>query len=114
MAEYEISPDLGVTIEGLGDRLPLGGSGTAQIVVRNHGPHGSSASHVSVRLPAVFSLSTPPAGCVLAAGRLECDLPALQVNGSRTITLPLAVAATPTSGGIVADVVGYEPDAVAC
>ena len=112
MVEYEISPDLGVTLTGLGDRVALGGSATVQVVVINHGPHASSASHVSVTLPAAFTVPAPPAGCGLLSGKLECDLPAMPVATSRTIAVPLAVGATSTSAGIVAEVRGYEPDVV--
>lgn len=112
LAEYEISPDLGVTVEGLGDRVAIGGSATARIVVQNYGPHASSAAHVSVTLPTAFTVPTPPAGCGLTAGKLECDLTALQVGTNRTITLALTASATPAAGSLAVEVRGYEPDVV--
>lgn len=112
MVEYEFSPDLAVAITGLGDRIALGATATAQVVVRNNGPHASSGAHVTVTLPAAFTVPTAPAGCALVATRLECDVAALQVGGSRTIFVPIAVSSTETSGGMIAEVRGYEPDVV--
>jgi len=112
MVEYEFSPDLAVAITGLPDRIALGATATAQVVVRNNGPHASSGAHVTVTLPTAFTVPTAPAGCALVASKLECDVAALQVGGSRAIAVPIAVAGTETSGGMVAEVSGYEPDVV--
>lgn len=109
MVEYDISPDLGLTITGLDSRLAAGGTAAASIIVRNHGPHAASPSHVSMVVPDFLTL-TVPAGCALVTQRLECNLPALQVNASRTINVSISVASIPASGFVTATLTGHEPD----
>jgi len=109
--EYEVSPDLGVTLSGLGPNVAAGSTASLHVTVQNYGPHAASAAHVSLTVPDFLTL-TPPANCTLLAQVLHCDLPSMPVGTIRTIDLAFNVNATPASGFIRADLTGHEPDSV--
>jgi len=111
LAEYEISPDLGVTITGMESVVVAGGTAIARISVRNEGPHAASAVHLTINVAGVLSSQTPDV-CAVASGRFECELSAMQVGEVRHIDLALTVGSAIASGTLTALVTGHEPDAV--
>ena len=91
--EYEVAPNLIVEWGGIGSPVAAGATANAAVTVRNAGPHTSSASEVTVAIPAWMS-PTVPAGCAFSAPTLRCTLGAIRVGDA--ITIPVALAANQT------------------
>jgi len=109
LLEYQVSPDLELTTAGLSAPLAVGGSSALRLIVKNLGPHAASAAHVTMNLPDFLSVNAA-ANCLLRARAVDCELPALAVNASRSIDLTLTTSATPSNGFFTANVTGHEPD----
>jgi hypothetical protein len=107
--EYEVAPNLIVEWGGISSAVAVGATANATVTVRNAGPHTSSASVVTVTMPAWMS-PTVPAGCTFSAPTLRCTLGVIRVGEASTIPLALAASQTPASGPLTASVAGHETD----
>jgi hypothetical protein len=109
IAEYQVSPDLGLAMSTISSPLATSGTASATFTVNNLGPHASSASELQIDVPAWL---TPTAtGCTRNAQTLRCPLGAMQVNASRSVQVSFAVGASPQStGNINATLTGHETD----
>jgi hypothetical protein len=112
IVEYEVAPDLGLSVTGLGATLPISGNVTATLRVSNKGPHAASATDVTVNLPAWLTVAAPPAGCTFAAATLRCRHSSLRVGQNRDIPFTMAVGAAPSHAVIVASAGGHERDPI--
>jgi uncharacterized repeat protein (TIGR01451 family) len=63
------------------------------LTVSNQGPDASPASVLSYSIPPGFVLSGTPAGCSVAGSTLSCNLGAIAVSGTRTVTVTGIVGA---------------------
>jgi hypothetical protein len=107
--EYEVAPNLIVEWGGISSPVAAGATANAAVTVRNAGPHTSSASEVTVAIPAWMS-PTVPAGCAFSAPTLRCTLGAIRVGDAITIPVALAANQTLASGVLTASVAGHETD----
>jgi hypothetical protein len=111
IAEYEIAPDLEITLAGPAQAVPLGLPTAVTINVRNLGPHASSASKVRMPLPQ-WLLPSTPSGCAIVGQAMECGLGVLRVNATRAINVPLTASAAPSTAQIDVTIEGHESDPV--
>jgi uncharacterized repeat protein (TIGR01451 family) len=96
--------DLAVTISDNPDPLSVGDTLTYTIVVTNNGPDGATGTSLSQNLPpgVTFGSASPDQGsCGQAAGVVSCNLGALAVGQSTTIT----VTVIPTTPGTITSTV---------
>ncbi|HEU5134508.1 MAG TPA: hypothetical protein VFU13_05130 [Steroidobacteraceae bacterium] len=112
MVEYQVAPDLQVTLDAPAVPVPTGTSAVATVNLRNNGPLDASAADITISLPALLSVSALPAGCTSNAGAVRCRVAPVRVNQSMAIPLTLVAAATPGSGSISISVAGHEADPV--
>ncbi|MEZ3161827.1 hypothetical protein AB1K54_15010 [Microbacterium sp. BWT-B31] len=109
--------DLSVTKAGPGSVL-AGGEAVFEMVVANGGP--SDASDVLIEDPAVpgivwtaAEVTAGPGACSVDAGVLDCDIPALSVGESVTVTLTGTVDPAAEAGSVIENTVevgATEPD----
>jgi uncharacterized protein DUF11 len=109
LGEYEIATDLSLSVTGLTAALGTSTSVDAALVVKNLGPHAASPSDLTVTLPAWLT-PTVPAECTRTGQTLDCHLPALQVDGTYNLSLPLSVSATGGTGQFAATLSGHETE----
>jgi hypothetical protein len=110
LMEFEVAPDLRVSIESLPNRPTRGTPITAVIRVGNGGPLAASDVKVDVTLPPWLTLSRTRADCSVGTGSVRCALGAISTASSRDLTIELTVADTDASGTFVAAVSGHESD----
>jgi hypothetical protein len=109
--EYEIAPDLELSMNGPDDAIALGSVTPLQLTVRNLGIHDASAAEVRITLPAWLTPSTP-AGCTYSAPTLTCGVSYIRSEQSRVIDFQVTASMTPSSGQVSATVTGHERDPV--
>jgi uncharacterized repeat protein (TIGR01451 family) len=109
LVEFEVAPDLELTLTSAPAALPLDGSGAATLRVTNRGPFAASAVKLTLTPPAG---TTAPAGgnCTQVGAGLECALRAIRLNESVDTTVTLLAGNTPAAGTLAASVVAHEPD----
>jgi hypothetical protein len=112
MVEYQVAPDLQVTLEAPTTPIPTGLSAVLTLNLRNNGPLDSSAADVTVTLPAFLAVSAPPAGCTSTAGSVSCRVAPVRLNQSVAIPLTLVAMTAPGSGNLAVSVTGHEADPV--
>jgi photosystem II stability/assembly factor-like uncharacterized protein len=112
LAEYQVAPDLAVTLDAPTEPVPTGTSAPATIAVRNNGPLDSSAADITLTLPAFLSAPVLPAGCSNSAGAVRCRVAPVRLNQTATIAVTLVASATPGSGNATISVAGHEADPV--
>jgi Domain of unknown function DUF11 len=108
-AEYEVANDLSLTVTGLSASLATSSSFSASLTVRNLGPHGASPSELDVTVPGWLT-PTVPGTCTRHLQTLSCQVPALKLHETYTLTLPLAVAAAGGTGQFGAGLTTHEAD----
>jgi Domain of unknown function DUF11 len=116
LMEYQVAPDLAVTMTGLESTMATGSQGIAAITVRNRGPYSVSFAQVDLSLPPTLStgLATTSRGsCAKTANGIHCDLGAMHPNDIADISVPVVAGSTMGTGTVSTTVAGYEPDAVA-
>ncbi|MFI6324752.1 DUF6923 family protein [Nonomuraea sp. NPDC050556] len=99
---------MGVTVAAIPD-APPGANATVPVTISNAGPSDSvSATMVTFTLPSNVTAAAPlPAGCVLAATKVTCTIPAgFGAGTTKKIDLPVKIAsnaplATELTGGQV-------------
>jgi hypothetical protein len=112
LAEYQVAPDLQVSVEPAADASPGDTTSPWTIHVNNLGPWDSSAAVVVVDLPAGVTVSSPPAGCSVVTSTLSCELTRLRVNQVRDLTVNFTL---PSASGVAqaqVRVEGHETDPV--
>ncbi len=109
IAEYQVSPDLSLSMSGLGDTLPTSGSATAIYTITNAGPHASSASELSITVPAWLTPSGP-GNCSATGQTLRCQFGVLRVGESINVEVTFAVGAAAVASVISATLEGHELD----
>jgi hypothetical protein len=112
VVEYQVAPDLEVTLDAPSDGIPTGTTAALTVNLRNLGPLDASAADVTLMLPAYLTVPSPPAGCALNASTVRCRATALRVGQTRAIALTLMAVAAPGSGSIAVSVAGHEADPV--
>lgn len=112
IVEYEVAPDLAVSIEGLSNPLAADSTVHGTVTVRNLGPHASTAAELRINLPAWATVATVPQGCRPYPAMLICELSALLVGLPQTVPLALSLDQAPSTGQISATVAGHERDPV--
>ena len=112
IADYEVAPDLEVTLQGLDSALPVLGSRVVRVRARNLSAFASSASEIQVTLPD-FLTTNVPNGCSLAMSVLRCRLTALRAQATQEIEFTVTAGATPATGNVGATIEGHEGDPVA-
>jgi uncharacterized repeat protein (TIGR01451 family) len=111
--EFEVAPDLEVTLPAVSSRVALGGTGSATIRVTNRGPHSASVILLTITLPQGMTASIPvPAQgtCVTAASGFRCTLGAVRVNQSVDTVVNLTAGNDPSSATLGVVVAGREND----
>jgi photosystem II stability/assembly factor-like uncharacterized protein len=111
MAEYQVSPNLELTVTALALPLPVSSNASMTYTITNRGPHASSASQIDINFPAWLTPSVP-ANCAQTGTLLRCQLGALRVDQSVSVPLTLAVGATPVDlqAQVDSTLTGHEPD----
>jgi photosystem II stability/assembly factor-like uncharacterized protein len=113
MREFQIAPDLAISISGVSGRMQPGSTPTVRISVQNKptSPFGASDATVTLSLPAILTPGTASASrgsCVRVGQSLTCTLGAMKVGETAQIDLPLNTVAG--TGTISATVQGREAD----
>lgn len=111
VAEYEIAPDLELSMNGPTAAIALGSVSPMQLTVRNLGVHDASSAEVRITLPAWLTPSTP-AGCTYSAPTLTCATSYIRSQQSRVIGFDVTASMTPSTGQVSASVTGHERDPV--
>jgi hypothetical protein len=112
LAEYQVAPDLAVTLDAPASPIPTGTSAVATIHLRNNGPLDSSAADITLTLPAFLSAPALPAGCTTNAGVVRCLVTPVRVDQTADIAITLVASGTPASGNLALSVSGHEADPV--
>lgn len=112
LVEYQVAPDLAVTLDAPAAPIPTGTSAVATIALRNNGPLDSSAADITLTLPAFLSAPVLPAGCTNSAGAVRCLVTPLRLNQTTNIAISLVASATPGSGNVTVSIAGHERDPV--
>jgi uncharacterized repeat protein (TIGR01451 family) len=112
LVEFEVAPDIEVTLPMAPATLALGGSGNATVRVRNHGPLAASAVVLTATLPAgMTAVATPGQGsCTIAGASLSCQLGAVGASQNVDTVVTLTAGATPTPGALNVSVAAHESD----
>lgn len=109
LVEFEVAPDLELTLVSAPAALPLDGSGSALLRVRNRGPF--AASVVKLTLTPPTGTTAPAQGnCTQVGNALECNLGAIHTNQSVDTTVPLLAGSAPAAGTLMASVTAHERD----
>ncbi len=111
IVDYEVAPDLSISIDGLTSPIAADSTITGLVTVRNRGPLAASAADVRITLPD-WAQVTVPQRCTKTGSSLDCSLPALRVGQPFSVPLQLAIGQGPAQGQITASVAGHETDAV--
>lgn len=111
--EFQIAPDLSLSMSGVAGRMPPGSTPTLRISVQNKvdSQFASSEASVTVSLPAMFEpgpVSSTRGSCARASQVITCRIGALKVGDTAQIDVPLV--ASVGTGSIRASVQGHEPD----
>lgn len=115
LAEFEVSPDLEVSLTSAPTSLPLDGTGSAVVRVVNHGPLAASAVDLTITLPAgvTVSAATPGQGtCAVSGAALHCALDVLRRDQHIDTAVSLVGGSAESSGTLIASVAGHESDPV--
>ena len=107
--EYEVAPDIDVSLLGFDEPLPIQGSRAVRVRARNGSQFASSSSVVRVVLPG-FLATNVPAGCSLAAAVLTCNAGVLRGLATQDFEFTVTVGAAPTRGEVTASIQGHETD----
>jgi len=115
MREFQIAPDLSVSLSGIADRLPIGGASSLRVTVQNKvtSLFATSDATVSVLLPAVLvagSVSSSRGACAHVGQNITCRVGPLKVGENAQIDMSLTGAAG--AGDIIASVQVYEVDSL--
>jgi hypothetical protein len=113
MQEFQVAPDITVSLGGIADRLPLGATPVLAATVQNVGPYSASAVQLVLNLPAALSpgaVTTPRGTCNRVGLQITCQLGALQVGERVVVSVATTVAAG--SGTATATVSAREADPV--
>jgi hypothetical protein len=111
IADYEVAPDLEVTLQGFDAALPVLGSRAVRVRARNLSTFASSASEFRVTLPD-FLTSSVPTGCSLAGRVLRCSLGVIRAQSSQVLEFNVTAAGSPATGDARVDLEGHEADPV--
>ncbi len=109
--EYEVAPDLELSMSGPDGPIALGSVTPLQLTIRNLGIHDASAAEVNITLPAWLTPSTP-AGCNYSAPTLTCAVSFIRSEQTRTIDFQVTASMSPSNGQVSATVSGHERDPV--
>ena len=107
--EYEVAPDLDVSLLGFDEPLAIESPRTVRVRARNGSQFASSASVLRIVLPG-FLATNVPAGCSLAAEVLTCNTGVLRGLGTQDFELTVTAGAVPTRGEVTASIQGHETD----
>ena len=112
LVEYQVAPDLQVTLDAPTASIPAGTGAVATVNLRNNGPLDASAADITVTLPAFLSVPAPPAGCTSNAGTLTCRVAPVRLNQTTAIPIALVATGAPGTGNVAVSVAGHEADPV--
>jgi hypothetical protein len=109
--EYEVANDLAVG--GLSVIPPLATATTFDVPfnVANYGPHGASPSRLSISFPSWLT-PTVPNNCSRTGQTLNCDIPALNLDGLVQIIVPFAISSSGGTGTLTASITGHETELI--
>ena len=111
VVEYEIAPDLELSMSAPAGAIALGSVTPMQLTVRNLGIHDASAAEIRITLPAWLTPSMP-AGCVYAPPTMTCALSYIRSQQARVINFDVIASMTPSNGQVSASVTGHERDPI--
>jgi hypothetical protein len=109
IVEYEVAPDLSVSVAYPAAPIATGGSMQFNFSVSNLGTHASSLATMRVTLPAWLT-ATLPAGCTRSGAVVTCERAPVRAGQSAFIPLTLQATATPSTGQVSVSVEGHERD----
>ncbi len=112
LIEYQVAPDLELSMSQLQADLPAGASISPEVLVHNLGPHDASAADVDITLPTFLTMPNPPAGCSPNGSGFRCHVGAVRADGVIRFNLPLEISGI-GAGTINASLTGHETDPVA-
>jgi photosystem II stability/assembly factor-like uncharacterized protein len=110
LVEYQVAPDLEVSLDMPPNPLPTGASDTATVSVNNLGPFDSSVAEIMVTLPSSINATTVPSGCTLNSSTVRCRAASLRVGQQASFALGLTPTAVVTAAPLTATVSGHETD----
>ena len=113
LVEYQVAPDLEVSLDVPASPWPAGSVTTATVRVHNLGPLDASPPQIMLSMPASMQLSTAPANCTVNAAVIRCELAPVHVGETVSMPLGLVPAASATPANLTATVTGHEKDPVA-
>ena len=112
LIEYEVAPDLEVTLSAEPPVVPLGASAFTTVRVTNHGPLAASA--VKLTLTAPPSVTAAPAvsqgSCTKVGASFECALGAVRVDQVLDVQLGLTGGNATDNGTLSVAISGHESD----
>jgi photosystem II stability/assembly factor-like uncharacterized protein len=112
IADYEVAPDLEVTLQGFESSIPVAGTRSAHVRVRNLSGFASSASEVQVTLPDSLT-GTALTGCSMVGSVLHCKAGVLLSQATQDFQFSVTASGTPSTGNVRAEVKGHEADPIA-
>lgn len=113
LVEYQVAPDLEVSLDVPASPWPAGSVTTASVHVHNLGPLDASPPEITLSMPASMKVSAVPANCTVNAAVIRCELAAVHVGETASVPLGLIPAASASPVNLTAAVTGHEKDPVA-
>ena len=112
LLEFEVAPDLEVTLPAAPPVLPLGAGASTTVRVTNHGPLAASAVKLTVTAPP--SVTAAPAvsqgSCTKVGASFECALGAVRVDQPLDVQLGLTGGDVTDNGTLSISLSGHESD----
>ncbi len=115
IAEFEVAPDLALTVTGVDVQMPAGAARTVVLRAENRGIYTASGVMVTLDIPGLMVPGTPVpqrGSCVVVPSVIQCSLGALAPGAQASVTVPMTIGPPNLGGVFVANLFGNESDSV--